>query len=471
MINSKLIKVYLKLDQKQLRQLKKWTYSPLHNKHKVVQQLFLLLAKKTTYNTNTLNKKHIWNSLYPNQKYNDLRMRHTLSISLEVLENFVRFYLYNQDVFYKNKLLSDWYLRQDYPQKAQKILLKTKKEIEELQLDEIYYGRQYELEKLLFEIEGTQNSTRNTNLSIILGHARLAFMIATLRHAYIALTHQSLKKVTYDVPMLDSILIEIQKSIYQEYPVLQIYYHAYQSLNSQNAYEHFEQLKEYLYNVPLARKEKRATLLICINYAARQLNTGNTIWVRQTLEFYQYGLKKDYLIEGGKLNIFTYVNIVTLGLNLKEFDWIEYFIDNYSQYLPVDVRESYKHYNTAKLAFDKGDFDYAMTLLGQIEYDNLMLNIGAKVMLLKIYYQEHLYDTLNSFFDSFRVYLNRKKMLSYHKTNYLHLIKLAKKLLDLPRMTRGEIQALKDEVNNTPQLAEREWIIKQLEENANNKMV
>jgi hypothetical protein len=467
MIDNKLIKIYLKLDKKQLRKLKKWIHSPLHNKHQIIQKVFLLLGRKTVYNATTLNKKHIWKSLYPNQIYNDLRMRHTLSISVEVLENFVRFYLYDQDTFYKNKLLSDWYLRQNFPEKAQQILLNTKKEIKPLQLDEFYYCRQYELEKLLFEIEGTQNSTRTTNLSTILGHARLAFMIATLRHAYIALTHQSLKKVTYDVPMLDSILIEIEKKTYQEYAVLQIYYHAYQSLKAQNAYEHFEQLKQYLYDIPLSKKEKRATLLICINYAAKQLNTGNTVWVRQTFELYQYGLQKDYLIENGKLNIFTYVNIVTLGLNLKEFDWTKYFIENYSQYIPAHLRENYQHYNTAKLAFDKGNFDDAMTLLRQIEYDDLMLNIGAKVMLLKIYYQENYYETLNSFFDSFRVFLNRKKMLSYHKKNYLNLIKLSKKLMHLPNMTTKDIEVLQDKINSIPQLAERKWLIKQVQEKIN----
>ena len=79
-------------------------------------------------------------------------------------------------------------------------------------------------------------------------------------------------------------------------------------------------------------------------------------------------------------------------------------VDNYSQYLPKGLRQNYKHFNTAKLAFDKGDFVKAMDLLLQVEYDELLLNIDAKVILLKIYYQEESYAALGAFLDSFKMF-------------------------------------------------------------------
>jgi len=460
-MKNKLTELYLTLDKKQLRQLKKWIQSPLHNMHQDVQSLFLYLLSRREITTTIVQKEHIWGQLFRDLVYNDQRMRHILSMALSILQDFVRYYLYAKDVFYQEKKYTQYLFEQQLDKRGQKNWLKAQQILTHTPTDEWYYFHQYELEVLLFEVEGTQDRTGETNLMAILDNARLFFMITTLRYAYIALSHQNLRKVEYEIPLLDGILTEVKTKNYSAYPVLQIYYHAYYTLKDPEKSEHFKLLRNYLYQENLPPKEKRATLLICVNYAIKQVNVGKIDYARAALELYQYGLKSTCLLEEGELSAFAYKNIVTLGLNLKEYDWIEYFITNYSQYLPAHLQESYQHYNTAKLAFDKGDFEQAMTLLIQAEYNELILNIGAKVMLLKIYYQENHYNALEALLDSFRVFLNRKKVLAYHKTNYMNLILYTRKLLHFTA-DKSAIDKLKDEINATLRLAERKWLLEQL---------
>jgi hypothetical protein len=329
--------------------------------------------------------------------------------------------------------------------------------------NESYYFHQYELEVLKLTEITKQNRVHDLNIIPIVDHARLFFMITTLRYACAAMEHQNLRKVAYEIPLLERILEEVKEKGYEGYPLLKIYYYGYLTLKEPENTSHFFALKNYLTDNRLTTEQQKSTLLMCINFMLKKINTGKIEYARETFELYQYGINTQCLLEGEGLilSAFAYKNIVTLGLNLKEYDWIAAFINNYSEYLPKTLRANYKHFNTAKLAFDKGDFAKAMDLLLQVEYDELLLNIDAKVILLKIYYQEEAYDVLDALLESFRMFLHRQESLAYSKKNYINLIAFIKKILIIREPLA--MQKLTVEINSTKQLAERKWLLEQLE--------
>lgn len=108
----------------------------------------------------------------------------------------------------------------------------------------------------------------------------------------------------------------------------------------------------------------------------------------KVFEWYKWGLEQGALLYHKKLSRFTYLNITSAGLKLKEFDWVAQFIKNYANYLPTAYKANYVHYTTAKLYFNKKKYYEAQQLLQQIEYDDIFLNLDAKTMLLEIYYEE-----------------------------------------------------------------------------------
>lgn len=466
MKNSKVYKLYQTLDRKALRKFKKWLYSPMHNEHVLVQQLFVFLNTRKSYTATTLSKERAWKYLSPKKKYNDLRMRHIMSNAYEVLASFVRYNLSENAIFFQKKMFTTYLLEQKLEKEGEKGLVSAANFLKKDISKESYHQHQYELEVLKLKEITKQNRISELNIIPIIDHARLSFMIITLKYACMAMEHQNLRNVAYEIPLLDSILTEIEENDYASYPLLKIYYYGYLTLKKPEDTNHFFALKNYLNDDRLNVEVQKSTLLMCINYMLKKINTGKVEYARETLELYQYGIDTQCLLkqeeqQGLLLSAFTYKNIVTLGLNLKEYDWIEAFISNYSEYLPKELRENYKHFNTAKLAFDKGDFTKAMDLLSQVEYDELLLNIDAKVILLKIYYQEGAYDALEALLDSFRVFLHRQKSLSYLKKNYTNLIQFIRKLLISPPSSQT-IEKLKEEINTTQQLAERKWLLEQI---------
>jgi hypothetical protein len=463
MNKSKLYKLYCTLDKKALRQFKKWVCSPIHNEHVLVEELFAFINTRSSYTATTLSKERAWKYFFPNKAYNDLRMRHIMSNAYNVLINFVRYNLLKKTIFVQEKMLATYLFEHKIEKEAQKSLAAAARSLKKEIPNESYYYYQYELEVLKLEEVTKQNRTNGLNIVPILDHARLFFMITTLKYACTAMEHQNLSNVAYEIPLLDSILEEVKEGNYDTYPLLKIYYYGYLSLKKPEDTSHFFALKNYLKDNRLTAEQQKSTLLMCINFMLKKINTGKIEYARETFELYQYGINTQCLLDGEDLllSVFTYKNIVTLGLNLKEYDWIEAFIDNYSQYLPKELRANYKHFNTAKLAFDKGNFAKAMGLLLQVEYDELLLNVDAKVILLKIYYQEESYNALDALLDSFRMFLHRQESLPYIKRNYINLMLFIKKLL-VTSFDNQEIEKLKKEINTTPQLAERKWLLEQL---------
>ena len=464
MQKSKLVTVFKKIDKKDLRDFKKWVQSPIHNEHKDVSKLFDFLFTRYQLNATTLKKERAWKYLYQNKPYDDLRMRHIMSSSLKVLEEFVSYKMVKNISFEHEKKLVKAYRDRKLLKPATQSLKKATKYLNKsVPLDEAYYYHKYELEVLKFDLEGTQNRTRATNITEITKQASLFFMITTLRYAYTARSQQSLKKTDYNVPLLDSVLQEVEHHDYSSSPILMIYYHGYQTLNNPEEEQHFQALNYYLEQYDwLGAKEQREILLMALNYAIKQINTGSQFYMQEAFRLYKKGLEENLLIEQNEMSHFAYKNIVSLGIILKEYEWLDDFIPMYALKLKGDSKSNYRDYSLARLTFARGDFNQTMELLIQADYDDIMLNIGAKVMLLKLYYQQGYWDALEALLESFRIFLNRKKELSYHKTHYANLISWVKKLLSTPNFDKEVRKKMKQEIANTHPLAEREWLLEQV---------
>jgi hypothetical protein len=462
MQQSKLFELYQELDKKELRSFKKWVASPLHNEHEDVRKLFDFIETRYSWTALTLHKERVWDYLYPQKKYDDNRLRYIMSLSLEVLVDFVGYNWSIKDEVEVQKNRIRALQHKKLIKQTKKPLQKAEKILDQRYQDADFHYHQYRLEELKFELVEKIDRTQQTNITMLTKHNTLFFMITTLRYACIALSHKTIKNTEYDIDMLGAVLEQIEKyPKYQKYPVLMLYYHGYYTLKGNES--NFIALKNYLHDktILIEDKEKRELLLMGINYAIKQLNIGDKKYIREAFEWYRIGLEQSLLLDKGRLSRFAYSNIIDLGLNLKEFDWIELFINQYTSFLDEVNRVNFKQYNLAKLNFSKGKLEIAKGYLGQADYEDLLLNIEAKVLLLKIYYQEGYYDALDALLDSFRVFLGRKKVLSYHKQNYMNLILMTKRILNIGNDKRA-IEKLKKRIINIHPLTAKKWLLEQL---------
>jgi hypothetical protein len=89
-------------------------------------------------------------------------------------------------------------------------------------------------------------------------------------------------------------------------------------------------------------------------------------------------------------------------------------------------------------------------LLQHANYRDILLNLSAKTLLIKTYYELDEFDALTSSLDAMRNYIRRKRVIGYHRTNYLNIVKYMEKLVSLNLSDRAAVErfrtALKEEV-------------------------
>jgi hypothetical protein len=61
-----------------------------------------------------------------------------------------------------------------------------------------------------------------------------------------------------------------------------------------------------------------------------------------------------------------------------------------------------------------------------------------------------------------RNFIHRKKILGYHRTNYLNIIKYTDRLLNLNRTDKKTVEQLKNMIVQEEHLTEREWLLEQV---------
>jgi len=69
--------------------------------------------------------------------------------------------------------------------------------------------------------------------------------------------------------------------------------------------------------------------------------------------------------------------------------------------------------------------------LHQVKFDDVFLNLNARNLLLKIYLELEEYEALDAHLNSFETFIRRKKINNPHRANYLNIIKLSRKIIQL----------------------------------------
>ena len=153
---------------------------------------------------------------------------------------------------------------------------------------------------------------------------------------------------------------------------------------------------------------------------------------------------------------------MTLGIVMKEFDWVDQFIHDYRSKLKEEYQESVYSYNLALLEYERKHYDEALILLQKSEYKIPLLNLAAKTLILRIYYELDEFDALNSHLDAMRIFIRRKRDLGYHRDNYLNTIKYTKKLVEINPFDKKAKVLLKSEIENVKAIAEKSWLLEQV---------
>lgn len=469
MKNSSLITILRSFNKKEHREFTKWLASPFFNQRKDVVDLYTYLVDANHIeHEKFLDKKRIYKKLFPKTLYDDAKFRQTAHFLLKQVEQYLSYSEIKEDTY-------------SYPVAYLKTLRKRK-------IDRVFESKMKSLRKqglggvrldgksldhsfdMLFEHYGLMldmNKPKNSYLEEIIEALDIKIMLEKLKCACLEFSHNKIFKTNYKGKFIDEILITIENNpSLLKYSALSIYYYGYKIQLPGKAHneDYFNLTKTIAQNASLfSASEQRSFYLMAINYCIEQINKGDSNFIRELFNIYKEGLKKNTFIENGVLSTVTYSNISSAALRLKEYEWIEEYVEKYTPYLEEQYRENFKDYTLAKLSFEQGKYADAMQMLFHFESKHLLLTLNAKTLLLKIYYEEDEIDALESLLDSMRIYLKRKEIIGYHKINYQNIIKYTRKLFRLNPYDKEKRKLLREEILTTSPITERPWLLEQID--------
>lgn len=467
MKNSRIVNILKTFSKKEVRELKKWLSSPAHNQRDDVFFLFEYLFKNNHLEKEKyLEKTLVYKKLFPQEPFNDAKMRQVIHFLLKTIEDFLIYKSVIEDEARMKIILARVYRKRKLDKSFKKVLKITETiQNQSPHKDTHFYRNKYLIQREKYSYMEDKKHVTAMNLQEVSDTLDVTFVANKLRQSCLMLAHQAVYKANYSIGLLVPVLEYVEQKKLYNIPAIAIYYYGYKAAIDFNNETYFQNLKMQIneYGSFFPKAELKDIFLMAINYCVRKMNAGNKNFIRESFELYREGLKREILIENNILSRWIFLNIVINGLKLKEFEWVKKFIEEYQSYLESKHRETFVLFCLARLYFEQKDYSQAMKLLIQIDYDGMLMNLAAKTILLKMYYELEELDALESLIESMRTYIQRKEVMGYHKANYKNIIRYTKKLVRINPYDKSEIQKLKSEIEEVKPLTEKPWLLEQLE--------
>lgn len=467
MNNSKLINILQTFSSKEKRRCKDWVACSINNQRQDVCDLYDFLWEmdlKEQY----LTKDLAWASIYPKATYNDGKMRQIIHRLLNAVEGFL---VHEQLQIKKSRgalLLAESLRERALFKELNQVLKNTQKDVKKEAIQNWENLRlNYELETLHFNASEQAQRTSALNLQELSDALDIQYFADKLRKACLLYSRLVVFKMNYQPKMLAVVLEQVRELDYLKIPAIGLYYYCYLAFtHAEKADHHFQKMMDYLkeYAPQFPPQEIRELYLLAINYTIKKLN-DNSMWhLEKAFELYKTGIVEGYLLEQSIITPFTYNNVISIGIQLEHYDWVQQFIHEYKNNVVEEHRESIFQECLAKLYYAQKEYKKAQLLLAQIQVKDILRIISSKVVLLRIYYETNEFDALEALLDSLKMYLRRKDVVGYHKENYNNIVRFMQKLIRVNPFDKTAKQQLFIEIEQTKILTLKKWLLEQLEQ-------
>lgn len=446
--------------------LRKYLQSPYHNaRADVVLLLDCLLSKKTINLEAPLDRKAIFKAVYPDVDFDNKQLNYVVSYLIKLMEGFIAQEEYEQSIQDQSLNVLRGFRQRRWLHLCERAHRNALKKIENQPFrNAAYHRKSFEVSNE-FMREQTQHSRIATLDYNKLSEAHeKAFFIEKLQLGCMIQSRQAVATNLFETGFLPMMLDFLKGHPWLQDPSVAAWYHGFHIQSNHEAIQDFESLKKVIFQHGSLFNdvERHDLFLLAVNFSIRRINSGDPAFARILFELYQEGLGQHVFLENGVITRWSYNNIVNAALKMGEITWSLQFLEEYRPKLEPAFRDTNYYFNLARCLYEQGLMDKALESLLRMEYDDVLQNLSAKTLQVKIYYDTQSWQALDSLLDSMSIYMRRKKVLGYHKENYTNIVRLVQRLIALPPGERAAKQDLKQEIESCKVLSEKGWLLKKI---------
>ncbi len=475
MTNSKLHKLLLSLDGHMRKRFRKYLHSPYFNESAELTALYNawepMLKKGPQASERGRQKKQLWLAVHPTASYNDLQFRRLCSDLNKQLEQFLVHEELRENSAQRQVQLLEKFNQPELDKhfKAALRQVRLAEERSSLRNSDYHYMKYLTETCCHTHIEKLGNKRQDfENLEKADYHLDCFYHIHKLKNYCDILGYSKMLAAESNISLPEGYLENIAMGPFFKEVAIRAYYLVAKMLLDPDREIYFQQLKQLLEQKSSAfSKEELDVLYIhLINYCiSTKINSGQHEYFNELFEIYKSLLEKEIIFKSDVLLPQDYKNIITIGLHVKAFDWVEKFIQNHTAKLPKDNQANALTYNLAKVYFHQQRYEKVIEQLREVEYKNPVYALGGKLMLLKTYYELDELNALDSLIDSYRAYLRRNKFISREvRQQYLNVLRFVKKLSTIPPRDSSQLEKTCQRILNCKAIAAKQWLLEKVAE-------
>lgn len=476
MRKSKLFTLLRALSKKEFRQLEKYLQSPYFNTNEQLCQFWAFLEPyQPEFRHENLQKKQLFEFLFPGQVYNDGKVRKLMTAMSSTVEDFLL-----QEHLKKRDGLK-WTLRQElfgmrnlykyFERETEKIIehyeQKNYRDIDD-HLMQWHTRKNY-----FFHPDTNRYGANEADLRQMLNSLDVFFVLSKLKVSGEMRSRERVLNRQYDIWMLEEVKSQADAiAALKDHTIFNLYRDVLE-LQEGKSDMVFDKIKQqlYLHHAHFTSDVAQFCLHHLLNYAIWKTNQGKLEYLPQVFNLYQFGLDTRLLIYQQRITDTTFTNIAAIGIRNEAFEWVEHFIENYQEYLDQKIRSSVCTLCYGFLHYSRHELDKAIELLIDFDFSNDYYYLRAKTLLLRSLYEQFvkdpsLYHVLIAQSKAYEKFLRRNKTIGEYQVEvHLNFVKMLRQMVKIRYQQRWEDKAhqkLWEKMNQMQQLANKDWLLMQM---------
>ncbi|MCI4668462.1 MAG: hypothetical protein MRZ79_10005 [Bacteroidia bacterium] len=472
MIQSQLVRLITTLSPKEIESFDKFLRSPYFNTHQDTLRLFEILKDLyPDFDVQNIKKEKVFNQIFPERAYKDEQLRTLRKYLLQQLNHFIALQVWENDQVAIQLSLMEGLEKKEDGKFWEKQYQKGKQLAESNEKEGFYFFLQsYNLERSYLNFQFFNNKRKAmpdaANLHQYLDWFYLGtklMLLASSLNNYLVIKHER-----QEYPMEWEAFTNVGQKLESFPDLIKAYYWACKILNEpREDHEEFTLLKDVLErsHTHFLSSDKINLYGFLITYSNQRYLLGNEKFLEEMFFIYRGMLEKDLLFIGSMFPANNFKNIVTLGLRTGHLDWTESFIEKYKEFLPDPYKDDVYSYNLAHLLLYKKEHSDALKILQLINFLDPFYQIGAKILQIKIHYEETDEEQFFLLAKTFQNHIRRQKEVpEARKEAFGNFVKLSRKLFKIKIGERPYQEKMKEELMGIKPLAELDWLRKKLDE-------
>ncbi len=481
MKDTRLLKLIKTFKKEELKAFEKFLQSPFLKPARDTSELYYYIIKfYPDYDTSKLEKEKVFEKLFRGESYNEKKMLNLIFDLTKAAEDFLTLSTMMEDETELLLNLSKGYMKKNLSEESNRINKLIEKKLKPgfaPERDYLSKFRQLILLKSNYFVE--ENDYENViackkeyfealSTQFIVDYADLIGSIVPSRSTYGKIISDEFIENVIQCFDIEKLLKALQKSEHKSKDLILLHYYLLKMNTEKESAPFYYLFRDTFYELAegLDRAERHILfnnlVHYCVtNYVDSEFKTEMLDVYKKMLETKSYSLSEnEYMQEMNYRNIF--FGCITIG----DTDYLEYFIENYSDRIQPELRTNMKNFAYGYLYYAKKDFEKALAYASKINHEFFLFKSDLKNLMLIIYFELGYIEPAFSMIDSYKHFIaNTKELTDEFKEVYKSYLKYYADLLKIKCGQSRESPAyVKKQIEKEKSLISRKWLTDKADE-------